>query len=91
MIPPQLLESCVTLMRAQMHAQMHVILQAAYNGHQRNATPCARVPGRWQPSDPLKSDKNEQDLHLVFRALRTGPPPSPAHPEFAFAAKAYIK
>ena len=30
----------VTLMRS----QMHVILQAAYNGHQRNATPCARVP-----------------------------------------------
>ena len=30
----------VTLMRA----QMHVILQAAYNGHQRNATPvvCSR-------------------------------------------------
>ena len=30
----------VTLMRA----QMHVILQAAYNGHQRNGTPCAGVP-----------------------------------------------
>ena len=30
----------VTLMRL----QMHVILQAAYNGHQRNATPCASVP-----------------------------------------------
>ena len=28
-----------------MRAQMHVILQAAYNGHQRNATPeamCSR-------------------------------------------------
>ena len=30
----------VTLMRS----QMHVILQAAYNGHQRNGTPCAAVP-----------------------------------------------
>ena len=30
----------VTLMRS----QMHVILQAAYNGHQRNGTPCANVP-----------------------------------------------
>jgi hypothetical protein len=30
----------VTLMRS----QMHVILQAAYNGHQRNETPCAAVP-----------------------------------------------
>ena len=39
----------VTLMRA----QMHVILQAAYNGHQRNATPCARVP-MW--SRPMSFD-----------------------------------
>jgi len=23
---------------------MHVILQAAYNGHQRNGTPCVNVP-----------------------------------------------
>jgi len=30
----------VTLMRS----QMHVILQAAYNGHQRNGTHCASVP-----------------------------------------------
>jgi len=30
----------VTLMRS----QMHVILQAAYNGHQRNGTPCVNVP-----------------------------------------------
>ena len=50
-----------------MRAQMHVILQAAYNDHQRNTTPCARV--RRGRERPMSFDASWTTVRLIAQRV----------------------